>query len=122
MRSFIFSFENNEDIKDMKISRIVKSSYVIYNYSGNGVVFGKGDLKLKYDCFSLSSSGTYEYLERNKYEVEEIEAFSVGETNKVVKLLDLATTFSTFLCKYEISFYLMDIILLDKFIKYYRFL
>jgi hypothetical protein len=91
--SFIFSFENNEDIKNMKISRVVDSSHAIYNYRGNGINFGGGDLALENDCLSLSYTGYYENLEGNNYDnryqyeednyynvhykVEEIEAFSV---------------------------------------------
>ncbi|RGB30054.1 hypothetical protein C1646_765847 [Rhizophagus diaphanus] len=69
--SFIFSFENNEDIKNMKISRVINSSYAIYN-TGNGVNFGGGDLNLENGYLSLSHSGNYENLdinlERNRYE------------------------------------------------------
>jgi hypothetical protein len=91
-KSFIFSFENNEDIKNMKISRVVNSTYAIYNY-GNGIDFGGGDLVLENDRLFLSYTGYYENLIRNsnmnklyngyirntsnQYEVEEIEAFSV---------------------------------------------
>ena len=77
--SFIFSFQNNEDIKNMKISRVINSSCAIYN-SRNGVNFGGGDLSLENDYLSLSCSGNYENLNddyENEYKVEEIEAFSV---------------------------------------------
>ncbi|PKB97085.1 hypothetical protein RhiirA5_367564 [Rhizophagus irregularis] len=96
--SFIFSFENNEDIKNMKISRVINSSYAICN-TGNGVNFGGTDLNLENDYLSLSYSGNYENLdinlERNeslmdmdylygnlydginRHEVEEIEFFRV---------------------------------------------
>ncbi|CAB4479648.1 unnamed protein product [Rhizophagus irregularis] len=88
--SFIFSFENNEDIKNMEISRVVNSSYAIFNHLGNGINFGGGDLALENDRLSLSYTGYYECLNRNndeflmnsnyyrdQYEVEEIEAFRV---------------------------------------------
>ncbi|PKK72425.1 BTB-domain-containing protein [Rhizophagus irregularis] len=88
--SFIFSFKNNEDIKNMEISRVVNSSYAIFNYLGNGINFGGGDLALENDRLSLSYTGYYECLNRNndeflmnsnyyrdQYEVEEIEAFRV---------------------------------------------
>ncbi|EXX72751.1 uncharacterized protein OCT59_006024 [Rhizophagus irregularis] len=71
--SFIFSFENNEDIKNMKISRVINSSYAIYN-TGNGVNFGGSDLNLENGYLSLSHSGNYENLdinlERNRYGME----------------------------------------------------
>ncbi|PKC04320.1 hypothetical protein RhiirA5_4560 [Rhizophagus irregularis] len=66
--SFIFSFENNEDIKNMKISRVVNSSCAIYNYLGNGVNFGGGDLALENDRLSLGYTGYYEGLKRNNNE------------------------------------------------------
>ncbi|PKY59691.1 hypothetical protein RhiirA4_412504 [Rhizophagus irregularis] len=85
----------------MKISRVVNSSCAIYNYPGNGINFGGGDLTLANDYLSLSYTGNYENLKRNnnesftnnlyegifykqqyenynnQYEVEEIEAFRV---------------------------------------------
>ncbi|PKY59692.1 hypothetical protein RhiirA4_412507, partial [Rhizophagus irregularis] len=68
--SFIFSFESNEDIKNMKISRVINSSYAIYN-TGNSVNFGGGDLNLENGYVSLSHSGNYENLDinlkRNRY-------------------------------------------------------
>jgi hypothetical protein len=57
--SFIFSFENNEN---MKISRVINSTYAIYNYHGNGINFGGGDLALENDRLSLSYTGNYENL------------------------------------------------------------
>jgi hypothetical protein len=87
--SFIFSFTNNEDTRNMKISRVVNSSYAIYDHSGmNGINFGGGDLVLENDYLTLSRSGNYENLRKNRFEflddsyknqygVEEIEAFSV---------------------------------------------
>ncbi|EXX56508.1 uncharacterized protein OCT59_006012 [Rhizophagus irregularis] len=84
--SFIFSFENNEDTKEMEIEigRVINSLYAIYDYSRNAVNFGKGDLKLKYDKLTSSDGGVYGHLKKNnnrdEYEVEEIEAFSVSIT------------------------------------------
>ncbi|CAB5367545.1 unnamed protein product [Rhizophagus irregularis] len=87
--SFIFSFTNNEDTRNMKINRVVNSSYAIYDHSGmNGINFGGGDLVLENDYLTLSRSGNYENLRKNRFEflddsyknqygVEEIEAFSV---------------------------------------------
>jgi hypothetical protein len=90
--SFIFSFKNEEDNRDMKISRVIKSAYAICDHSGmNGVNFGGGDLVLENDYLTLWRSGNYENLRRkefeflsdnsykNEYGVEEIEAFSVVE-------------------------------------------
>ncbi|CAB5367574.1 unnamed protein product [Rhizophagus irregularis] len=85
---------------NMKISRVINSSYAICN-TGNGVNFGGTDLNLENDYLSLSYSGNYENLdinlERNRneslmdmdylygnlydginrHEVEEIEFFRV---------------------------------------------
>jgi hypothetical protein len=63
--SFIFSFENNEDIKNMKISRVIDSTYAIYNE--NEINFGGGDLVLENDYLSLSYTGYYENLKGNSY-------------------------------------------------------
>ncbi|PKY60508.1 BTB-domain-containing protein [Rhizophagus irregularis] len=84
--SFIFSFENNEDTKEMEIEigRVINSLYAIYDYSRTAVNFGKGDLKLKYDKLTSFDGGVYGHLKKNnnrdEYEVEEIEAFSVNIT------------------------------------------
>jgi len=78
--SFIFSFENNSDTKNMKISRVVNSAYAIYDYPGiSGVNFGRNDLALENDYLTLTYSGDYEILNGNQssMEVKEIEAFSV---------------------------------------------
>ncbi|CAB5200391.1 unnamed protein product [Rhizophagus irregularis] len=52
----------------MKISRVVNSSCAIYNYLGNGVNFGGGDLALENDRLSLGYTGYYEGLKRNNNE------------------------------------------------------
>ncbi|RGB30052.1 hypothetical protein C1646_712207 [Rhizophagus diaphanus] len=52
----------------MKISRVVNSSYAIYNYLGNGVNFGGGDLALENDRLSLGYTGYYEGLKKNNNE------------------------------------------------------
>ncbi|PKK74527.1 hypothetical protein RhiirC2_863780 [Rhizophagus irregularis] len=78
-----------KDTRNMKINRVVNSSYAIYDHSGmNGINFGGGDLVLENDYLTLSRSGNYENLRKNRFEflddsyknqygVEEIEAFSV---------------------------------------------
>jgi hypothetical protein len=85
--SFIFLFEDNEDIKNMKISRVTVPSRAIYDCPGI-ITFGAGELELNYDNLSLSDSGYYEngliddYItddeECTKYEVDDIEVFSVN--------------------------------------------
>jgi hypothetical protein len=81
-KSFIFSFENEEDNKNMKISRVINSSHAIENYTGAGAInFGESDLYLENDYLSLYCGTYYEdtlELNENDYEIEEIEAFNVS--------------------------------------------
>ncbi|GBB98076.1 hypothetical protein RclHR1_03130017 [Rhizophagus clarus] len=85
--SFIFLFEDNNDTKNMNISRVIVPSRAIYDCPGV-ISFGGGELELSYDNLSLSDSTYYEdgfiddYLiegeECTKYEVDDIEVFSVS--------------------------------------------
>ncbi|GBC04322.1 hypothetical protein RclHR1_05610009 [Rhizophagus clarus] len=79
--NFIFSFENNEDMKNMKISRVVNNSKAILEYINTGFNFGWDSLYMEgQNLYIYNRYGDYEnnlQLEGNTYEVEEFEAFVV---------------------------------------------
>ncbi|RIA93797.1 hypothetical protein C1645_735245 [Glomus cerebriforme] len=78
-KSFIFSFQNNEDIKNMIISRVIQPSLSIHDRPKKDViVFGVDDLELVNDILYLNYSGAYEqwlYDDEVEYDVENVEAF-----------------------------------------------
>ncbi|CAI2166149.1 17303_t:CDS:2 [Funneliformis geosporum] len=88
---FIFSFENNEDTGNTKLSR-VKSHYfnnAIYEYNAYnntyGFNFGGGDLYTKNNYLYVGKSGFYEHKlieNNNPFTIEEIEAFSITKIEK----------------------------------------
>ncbi|PKC59957.1 BTB-domain-containing protein [Rhizophagus irregularis] len=82
--NFIFSFENNEDIQNMKISRIINHYKAIYNHSSTGFNFGFNSLFItfvsgKQYLYAHNESHNYEdNLNTNEiYVIEEIETFNV---------------------------------------------
>ncbi|EXX61738.1 uncharacterized protein OCT59_006028 [Rhizophagus irregularis] len=80
--SFIFSFEDNDDNQNMKISRVTSHNYAIYNnyYDGYGFSFGSGDLYMEEESLCVDNSGGYYEHNLNSYgtyTIEEIEAFRV---------------------------------------------
>ncbi|RIA83941.1 hypothetical protein C1645_742706 [Glomus cerebriforme] len=89
--SFIFSFENSEDTKNMKISRVIDPSNAITSGWGRWgkwqkeeINFGDCNLQLTDIYLHLSNNDKYEVLCNSKYkdetyEIDEIEAFSVVE-------------------------------------------
>jgi hypothetical protein len=44
--NFIFSFENGEDIQNMKISQVINNSKAILDHDDNGFNFGQGSLSM----------------------------------------------------------------------------
>jgi hypothetical protein len=88
--SFIFSFENNEDIQNMKISRINNgyNNYAIYEYSNYGFSFGNTFNMNNDKRIYCSNNGYYDgnlnnvlnpYLNSN-FIPEETEAFKITTT------------------------------------------
>jgi hypothetical protein len=79
--NFIFSFENGEDIKNMKISR-VKNYYEAIYCGASGFNFGHGSLYMNNQKLYANNRGNYElYLNidnrYNYFNIKEIETFSV---------------------------------------------
>ncbi|CAG8467663.1 2486_t:CDS:2 [Funneliformis mosseae] len=83
---FIFSFENDVDTQNMKLSRVTSQYFnnAIYEYNSYnntyGFNFGGGDLYTKNNYLYVGKSGFYEHnlIENNNpYKIEEIEAFSI---------------------------------------------
>jgi hypothetical protein len=81
--SFIFSFEENDDNQNMKISRVISFGKAIFNNfsSSFGFNFG-GNLYMKNNNLYIGNSGNYEHnincnKKNNNYMIEEIEAFRV---------------------------------------------
>ncbi|UZO14520.1 uncharacterized protein OCT59_005976 [Rhizophagus irregularis] len=80
--NFIFSFENSEDIKNMKLSRVKNFSKAIY-CGASGFNFGHGSLYMNNQkLYANNSHGNYErYLNidysHNYFNIKEIETFLV---------------------------------------------
>ncbi|GBB88921.1 hypothetical protein RclHR1_15530008 [Rhizophagus clarus] len=76
--NFIFSFENNYDIQNMKISRVVNDLKAILDHGGCN--FGRGSLCMIEDKLYLNNgSGSYEKNLNTDiiYNIEEIETFVI---------------------------------------------
>ncbi|CAG8467724.1 2489_t:CDS:2 [Funneliformis mosseae] len=88
---FIFSFENNEDTQNMKLSRVNSQyyNYAIYEYyaydDSYGFNFGC-DFYTQGQCLYVNmNTGYYEnnvFNNNNAYTIEEIEAFNITNTRK----------------------------------------
>ncbi|RIA86309.1 hypothetical protein C1645_829457, partial [Glomus cerebriforme] len=87
--SFIFSFENSEDIRNMKISRvnINYANYAISEYYGDGFNFGD-TFYMSGQCIYFSNSGYYDNIDNvlnplnpnlldTNFVPEEIEVFKI---------------------------------------------
>ncbi|GBC38177.2 uncharacterized protein OCT59_005928 [Rhizophagus irregularis] len=79
--NFIFSFENDEDTQNMKISRVINYDKAIYDYHGTGFDFGFNSLYINdYQWLKAHNSDrNYENnLNTNEvYNIEEIETFVI---------------------------------------------
>jgi hypothetical protein len=81
--NFIFSFENEEDTQNMKISRVVNYNRAIYDYYTTGFDFGFNSLFMApLDGYKLyANNGNHNYednLNTNEiYDIEEIETFTI---------------------------------------------
>ncbi|EXX57868.1 hypothetical protein GLOIN_2v1487826 [Rhizophagus irregularis DAOM 181602=DAOM 197198] len=78
--NFIFSFENNEDIQNMKISRVIDYSKAILNHYTFGFNFGRGSLYMKNQYLFINSE--CDNYEKNlnindNFIIEEIETYIV---------------------------------------------
>ncbi|RIA79698.1 hypothetical protein C1645_840107 [Glomus cerebriforme] len=81
MDSFIFSFENN-DIQNMKLSRVISYHYAIYNNYYYGFNFGSDALYMQnQNLYANNNNNNYEHNLTDDigtiYTIEEIEAFRV---------------------------------------------
>ncbi|CAB4385496.1 unnamed protein product [Rhizophagus irregularis] len=80
--SFIFSFENDQDIHNMKVSRSLGTSFSIFDYCNNKKLFSFGDMLYIYGQ-KLHVGYNNDHYENNfgngesLYIIEEIEVFSV---------------------------------------------
>ncbi|PKY58345.1 hypothetical protein RhiirA4_512175 [Rhizophagus irregularis] len=79
--NFIFSFEDSEDTRHMKISRVVDKSQAILDSDYNGFNFGWGSLTM--DNVSLHANNYSNNYENNLktdtvYTIEEIESFNIS--------------------------------------------
>jgi hypothetical protein len=79
--NFIFSFENEEDTQNMKISRVVNYSKAMYDYHTTGFDFGFNSLYINnYRCLRANNNDhNYEDNLNTSaiYDIEEIEAFTI---------------------------------------------
>ncbi|RGB24677.1 hypothetical protein C1646_803797 [Rhizophagus diaphanus] len=84
MNNFIFSFEDNNDTENMKLSRVITCNYAIYNngFGDYGFNFGNDALSMKDQILWLKNkNGFYkDNVSKNSnyyYIIEDIEAFKV---------------------------------------------
>ncbi|PKC72806.1 BTB-domain-containing protein [Rhizophagus irregularis] len=80
--NFVFSFENNEDIQNMKISRVINYDKAIYDQPHNGFNFGYNAFFMTENhCIINNYSCNYENNIRTDtiYSIEEIETFIMTE-------------------------------------------
>ncbi|CAB4410355.1 unnamed protein product [Rhizophagus irregularis] len=77
--SFIFSFENDRDIENMKISRVTYPNYALYEFYDCAFNFGGGSMTMDNDKnLHLKDRGYYQKFQVNaSYAVKEVEAFRV---------------------------------------------
>jgi hypothetical protein len=80
--NFIFSFENSEDIQNMKIGRVINNSKAMLEYSGHGFNFGQASFAMLDQIFLVTGSTNYNYEDtlngtKIKGTIEEIETFIV---------------------------------------------
>ncbi|EXX57872.1 hypothetical protein RirG_203180 [Rhizophagus irregularis DAOM 197198w] len=77
--SFIFSFENDGDIENMKISRVTCPNYALYEFYDCAFNFGGGSMTMDNDKnLHLNDQGYYQNFQVNaSYAVKEVEAFRV---------------------------------------------
>ncbi len=78
--NFIFSFENNNDIQNMKIGHVVDKDRAILECNGNGFNFGWGSLCIIGQNLYVNNWGSYENIvnDHTSYTIEEIETFIIS--------------------------------------------
>ncbi|CAB4431960.1 unnamed protein product [Rhizophagus irregularis] len=80
--NFIFSLENNEDIQNMKISRVINYDKAIYDQPHNGFNFGYNAFFMS-DNYCIANNYSYNYEDNLKTvtvnSIEEIETFIITE-------------------------------------------
>ncbi|GBB91099.1 hypothetical protein RclHR1_18210002 [Rhizophagus clarus] len=77
--SFIFSFENDTDINNMKIGRIINQNKAIQDIKSCGFNFGWSSLSMSNDRLCIVNHGIYENIlpMDETYYIKEIETFTV---------------------------------------------
>ncbi|RIA86155.1 hypothetical protein C1645_829684 [Glomus cerebriforme] len=88
--NFIFSFENNEDTKNMKISHVIINSKAILEYSDSGFNFGQGALSMNDKKLHVNNSCRYYENNLNTdtvYTIEEIEIFTINTQFRKHKMI-----------------------------------
>ncbi|PKK69513.1 BTB-domain-containing protein [Rhizophagus irregularis] len=77
--NFIFSFENSEDIQNMKIGRVINKSRAMMEYFCNGFNFGGGSFRMVNNMFLLNNCNRYEKILNDEYvgTIKEVEVFVV---------------------------------------------
>ncbi|PKY53246.1 hypothetical protein RhiirA4_498587 [Rhizophagus irregularis] len=78
--NFIFSFENSEDIQNMKIGRVInKSKAILETRDGCGFNFGWGSFCMDNQAFQINNRNNYKNILKSNLAgtIDEIEAFIV---------------------------------------------
>ncbi|GBC01602.1 hypothetical protein RclHR1_04260002 [Rhizophagus clarus] len=80
--NFIFSFDNNKDMKNMKLGRVINDSRAIMDYNHHGFNFGWAMCMVNQNL-CLNDYGNYEKILSTEkiFNIEEIETFLITNNN-----------------------------------------
>jgi hypothetical protein len=81
--SFIFSFENDNDTSNMKISRVVNVNHAMWEHHGNGFNFGSAFYMIGRNVYISNDSDNYgtnviDSIHNYSFSPEEIEIFKIN--------------------------------------------